>query len=265
MASTMPDVKRRNWLTQGAITLAVLLLLLSFSPRGREMLGKVKNWLPDYTISPGEPYYKKGLEELKSPYGFIRIAAAADFTQAIKADPDYAEAYYGRAHAFLDQGLMDACLRDLDKAIELRPNYFEARQLRGGVYLNQSLWDKALPDLDKAIQLMPSDLDKTLADETYQSRGQAFWGLNRLDEAIADFKQSLALKPDDSMAYFNLGYVYLMQEKLQDAVPAFMKGLDLNPAYDLQESLPHLQKLVEQETNPAIRDQAQTLITRIQP
>lgn len=265
MESTMPDLKRRNWLTQGAITLAVLLLILSFSPSGQRVLGQFKNWLPGYTISPGEPYYKKGLAELNSPYGFIRITAAADFTKAIKADPDYAEAYYARAHAFLDQGLMDACLRDLNKAIELRPNYFDARQLRGGVYLNQSQWDKALPDLDKAIKLMPPDLEKTLAEETYMSRALAFWGLNRLDEAIADFKQSLELKPDDSLAYFYLGDVYLKQDKLKDVITAFTKGLALQPAYDLRGTLPQLQKLVAEETDATTRDQAQTLIARIQP
>ena len=60
--------------------------------------------------------------------------AIADYTEAIRLDPNYAEAYCDRAVAYSDKGDYDSTIADCTEAIRLNPKYAEAYFMRGGVY-----------------------------------------------------------------------------------------------------------------------------------
>lgn len=54
--------------------------------------------------------------------------------------------------------------------------------------------------------------------------------LNDLDSAIADFRRTVALAPDDAQSYFNLGVLYGRKDETAKALDAYQHGLALDPA-----------------------------------
>ncbi len=86
-------------------------------------------------------------------------AAAIDkFTEALKLDPNLAEAYLNRgvAHLRLDQPA--EAVADFDKALELAPTSSEALYNRALAYSRSGVYDKALADYTQALKYAPQGL-----------------------------------------------------------------------------------------------------------
>ncbi len=84
--------------------------------------------------------------------------AIADYSQAIRLKPDYAEAYNNRGLAFAlsSKREMASAIADYDQAIQLRPEYAYAYNNRGVAYMASGQPDAALHDFDRALQLQPN-------------------------------------------------------------------------------------------------------------
>jgi len=79
--------------------------------------------------------------------------AIAAYNEAIRLDPDYAEAYYSRGsvHHFMDD--RDRALADYNEAIRLNPNYGNSYCCRAYIHGENGDYDKAAADLTAAVQL----------------------------------------------------------------------------------------------------------------
>jgi len=51
------------------------------------------------------------------------------------------------------------------------------------------------------------------------------------DEAITQYRQALALNPDDALAYFGLGQVYEARARTEEAQVAYRRAIEANPGY----------------------------------
>ena len=125
------------------------------------------------------------------------------YSQAIKIEPDYAEAYNNRGIAYDDTGDYDQAIRDYSKAIELKPDYSEAYNNRGIAYDGMGDYDQAIRDYSKAIELKPEHI------EIHNNRGIAYNNKGDYEEAVRDFNQAIELKPDYVEAYNNRGNAYV--------------------------------------------------------
>jgi Tfp pilus assembly protein PilF len=133
------------------------------------------------------PYQQNGREAVeRSDYD----KAIAEFTQAIKLVPNYANAYYMRAYAYIDKGDYDKAIADSNEAIRLNPNYALAYHERAFAYINKGNYDKAIADADKAIQLNPNNAN------TYRHRGYAYMMKGNFTQARADTNKALQLNPN---------------------------------------------------------------------
>ncbi|MDC3340478.1 tetratricopeptide repeat protein [Planktomarina temperata] len=61
--------------------------------------------------------------------------------------------------------------------------------------------------------------------------GAALKDLLRLDESIEVYKRALAIKPDYTDAYYNMGAAFQNQGNLEEAVEAYNKALNIKPDY----------------------------------
>jgi tetratricopeptide (TPR) repeat protein len=84
-----------------------------------------------------------------------------------------AEDFFNRAFEEAKNGDYDGAIADYTEAIRLQPNYADAFINRGIAYDSVKQYDKALSDLNEAIRLKP---DFAYA---YNGRGQAFYYLGR--------------------------------------------------------------------------------------
>jgi tetratricopeptide (TPR) repeat protein len=201
--------------------------------------------------------YDRGVEYFdKESY----IEAIAEFDQAIRLDPNYAEAYAYRARSYnsnsskrdLNQGLSDA-----NKAIQLNPRLGIGYFARAYVYSEKNDYDRAIADYTEAIRLNPNfapaynnrgiryseknDNDRAIADFTeairinpnystaYISRGNAFYDKKDYDRAIADYTEAIRINPNYSNAYNNRGDAYYNKKEYDRAIADYNEAIRLNP------------------------------------
>ena len=191
----------------------------------RKDLGDKQGAIDDYNqaikINPNlaDAYYNRGLvrSELGDKQGEID-----DYNQAIKINPNYAQAYYNRGNARFVLGDKQGAIDDYNLAIKFNPNLALAYNNRGIV--RDDLGDKqgAIDDYNQAIKINPN-----LAD-AYYNRGIVRYELGDKQGAIDDFNQAIKFNPNYAKAYNNRAYVYYQlgdkqkaREDLQRAAQLF--------------------------------------------
>lgn len=156
--------------------------------------------------------------------------AELDCTRVIATKPNNTQAYLNRGLAYYRLGHLAAALFDYNRAIELEPDSVEARYNRGLVYAAQNNYNDAIADYDRALSQI-SSADSAQLATIYNDRGLAYWQLQNLDLAIADFHQVISLDSKQPWAYFNLALLYYQQKKYNDAVTYYTRSLQRHPDY----------------------------------
>lgn len=113
--------------------------------------------------------------------------AVVSFDQAIRAKPDFAQAYSARGNVYNALARYDQAIKDYNEAVRLNPRYVEAYYNRGNVHSDFGKYDQALKDYNEAIRLNPRYA------EAYYNRGLANLIMGR-GEAAADARAYLNLK-----------------------------------------------------------------------
>jgi tetratricopeptide (TPR) repeat protein len=91
--------------------------------------------------------------------------AIGDCNQAIRLNPNYANAFFNRSNAYRAKGQYDRAIEDFDQAIRLKPNYAKAFYNRGVSWGRKNDLQRALSDFKKFSELAPSDPDGPKAVE----------------------------------------------------------------------------------------------------
>jgi len=134
--------------------------------------------------------------------------AIAEFTQALKSNPNddsarnnLADAYYIRGLTFDSKGENARALEDYNEAIKNNPNYSLAFNKRGWANLEAGNYDQAIKDFEKVIQFNPDDAkSKQHLATAYMKRGIAYDKKGDYAHSAADFEMVLKFKPDDNTA-----------------------------------------------------------------
>jgi tetratricopeptide (TPR) repeat protein len=135
----------------------------------------------------------------------------ADFTQAIKLDPNDAMAYNNRGIAYDELGDYGKAIADYTQAIKLDPSFAYAYYNRGNAYDDLGDYKTAIDDYNQAIKLDPNYA------EAYCNRGVAYLALGDHKTALADWTQAIKLNPNYADAYGNRGNVYALLNDLKSA------------------------------------------------
>ena len=148
--------------------------------------------------------------------------AIADFTQAIKLDPNNAAAYCNRGVVYDDY---DRAIADFNHAIKLDPNYATAYYNRGVAYYNVGDYDGAIAEFNQVIKLDPNNAN------TYNNRGITYYNKGEYDHAIADYTEAIELDPNFVDAYYNRGITYEKKDDYNRALTDYTQAIKLNPNY----------------------------------
>ncbi|MCH7787510.1 MAG: tetratricopeptide repeat protein [Chloroflexi bacterium] len=147
--------------------------------------------------------------------------ARVEYEEAIRLDPQNAEAYYGRGNANLQLGQLDLALQDFSKAILLDPNNAMAHANRAGVYLVTGKFDLAIEGYGEALRIDPQNI------EYYSSRAMAYLNQGQLELAVQDLDTAINLAPDDSQAYISRAMVYTLLGRLEEAEQDINRSVEL--------------------------------------
>ncbi len=111
------------------------------------------------------------------------------YKQAVRINPDDAEAHYNLGVAYGDSGMYKEAIEEYKQAIRINPDYAEAHHDLGVIYGD--------------------------------------FGMHK--EAIEAFKQAIRIKPDYVEAHYNLGTIYLFLNDRDSASVEYKILKDLNP------------------------------------
>lgn len=98
-------------------------------------------------------------------------------------------AYYYRGNAYADKKDHDRSIADYSEAIRLDPQNDAAYLNRGMEYTDKRGHDRAIADFSEAIRLNPQ------YDKAYFNRGNSHADKLDLDLAIADYSEAIRLNP----------------------------------------------------------------------
>jgi tetratricopeptide (TPR) repeat protein len=119
--------------------------------------------------------------------------AITDVTEAIRLDPQPVF-YLNRGIIFLQQKDITKAYADFSDAMRLNPTFAQAYAWRGRSYQMAGQFDDAIGDEDDAIRL---DSELPIA---YAFRGLAYEGKGERELALADFDRALAINPNVILA-----------------------------------------------------------------
>src|SRR5262249_39924272 len=141
--------------------------------------------------------------------------AAAAYREALRINPEYAEAYSNLGIALAEGQGWEEALACYDSALRLRPDYPEALTNKGNVLVECGRPDEALACYDRALAVKPD------YPEAYDNLAQAFMALGRLDDAVPCFDKALALRPDSADSHMGRALAWLVQGDYQRGWPEY--------------------------------------------
>jgi tetratricopeptide (TPR) repeat protein len=166
--------------------------------------------------------YNQGLE---SSLAYKRVDF---FTQALKLNPNFVEAYEKRALHYYYQWKYDKAIRDYTKVIEFKPQSGEAYRMRGICYLKNGQLDAATADLSRAIELDPEQAS------AYGYRAEAYRLKGLAEDALLDSTRAIDLKGDPRItasAYRTRAKAHQQLGHVEQSGADFDKSFELDPRY----------------------------------
>ena len=124
--------------------------------------------------------------------------AQAQFERAIQLRPDFTHAHFNLARILMKKGRQTEASAELQRTIRIDPNHVAALNMLGTALGQQQKFAEAGAYLERAVHLDPNHA------EVRSNLGAAYAGQGRLEEAIAQFEAALRLDPDDPEARENL-------------------------------------------------------------
>jgi tetratricopeptide (TPR) repeat protein len=187
--------------------------------------------------------------------------AVEQFTEAIRLDPEYADAYNNRGDAYDKLGEYQLAIEDYDDVIRLDPQYAWASNNRGYAYQRLRMGEEAERDWAKAKELAyptatprpratavptatprpqayptatprPSATDSQVKDAEYAFQlGRTHYDNSFFEVAIEQFTKAISLNPKHAQAYKYRGIVYDELGEHERAIPAYDEAIRLDPEY----------------------------------
>lgn len=149
--------------------------------------------------------------------------AAIEFRNAIRIDPQYADAYYQLSQAAMGQHNWQVAYASLQKLIEMDPGRLDARLNRGRLYLAARQFNDAAQDANAVLQKDPKN---AAANELL---GAALIGQQKPEQALEAFSKQVELSPTDANPYLNLALVETMLHRFPDAEEHLKKAVATDP------------------------------------
>ncbi|HLH30584.1 MAG TPA: tetratricopeptide repeat protein [Terriglobia bacterium] len=174
-------------------------------------------------------------------------AAETAYKNALKLQPDYADAINNLAVLYYSQRKFSDAEREIRRAVEKNPESPVIRlNLRAARYARENtrssrevanevakqnplLIEKQDGDLLQMQILMPA---KDLEEATlHERRGDSYFARKLYDDAIAEYQKSIAIDRYNASTLNRLGLVYHQSQRMTDAERYYREALKQNPYF----------------------------------
>jgi tetratricopeptide (TPR) repeat protein len=157
-----------------------------------------------------------------------------------------ARAKYNAGVEKYGNGDIEGAFADFNEAIRIDPNMAEAYMNRGSIYAASQEYDKAIEDSTKALDLNLSRAEDQATALT--NRAVAYVGQEKYEEAITDATKALEANAQSAKAYFIRGVSYANSQDREKALEDLRRAVELSP--DSQEGQAAQQAIDQIEAAP---------------
>ena len=154
-------------------------------------------------------------------------AAAADFEQALKLEPDNSLALHNLATLKAAAGESDSSEKLLSEAIEKNKNMPYPRAERAYQRFQKNDLNGALEDYNEVIKLEPKD------EENYINRGLVKEKMKDHPGALKDFSMAIELNEKNEKAWLSRGNIMSKLNRQKEAIEDYTVAIALQPNYSL--------------------------------
>ncbi len=127
------------------------------------------------------------------------VEAIGSYTQALRINPDDADAHTNLGIAYGNLGMYNKAIGSYTQAIGINPDDAKAHYNLGVTYGNLDMYNKAIGSYTQAIRINPDDA------KVHYNLGIAYVNSGMDKKAIESYKQAIRINPDDAKAHFKLG------------------------------------------------------------
>ena len=156
--------------------------------------------------------------------------AAASFRHSVALDERFALGYAGLADTYWyqyqvtrDAALTTQALEAGLNALKLDPNQPATRVSVATVYQGMGQYDAAIDQLKRALETQPSN------DDAHRTYGIVLNMQGKPEEALAELQQAATFRPHRWINQNELARLYYQQRRLNDAVSAYERALEILP------------------------------------
>lgn len=152
--------------------------------------------------------------------------ALSDYTELLKKNPNRKEIKQYISNIFLKTGNLALAYSLLINIIKEDSTMYDTWNSLGNYYTAINKVDSALWAYSKAIEIQKKPL-------YFYNRGTLYSRINKLNEALADFKAAILLDSLQPDFYLNQAITYFKQKNYISSLKSFDKAISLNPNNDL--------------------------------
>jgi type IV pilus assembly protein PilF len=196
---------------------AILVLLMQFG------CVTVRNGMTQKP-NPAAYHYQMGLSYLgERNY----TSALIDLTEAEKLDPDNPDVLYNLGMAYMGKKRPDLAEARFQRAIMLKPNNSVARNDLGVAYLELKRWDNAI----QQFKIVKDDLFYDSSDNATINLGLAYLGKGEYQNALNELRPLAALNPRNPVIHVSIGRVLFAMDNIEQAIIEYKKSIAIYRDY----------------------------------
>jgi len=176
---------------------------------------------------------EKGRFYIESDYAF-RVERNSEnairiLEQMVKKYPKEKRAHVALGYIYYwGKGLTNESIEELNKVVELDPNYGGAFNDMAYIYMDMEDYEKALESCERYASVSPGDANP------FDTWGDIYLRMGRLDESIEKYKKALEVKPDFVYTSWVIGYIYALKEDYSEAMRWIDQFIALTPSLGLR-------------------------------
>ena len=144
-----------------------------------------------FDVIGASPQQKARAYVVRGQLAVDEVTRLASFEEALKADPENAEARLERAAALADTDQRDAAAAELLILVKKDPANIHAWAALAAIHIHREEFTTALEEVDKIVKLRPQSL------QGYKLRAQIHAAAGDLEAALADLGKTLELDAQD--------------------------------------------------------------------
>ncbi|PYU61290.1 MAG: hypothetical protein DMG55_08165 [Acidobacteria bacterium] len=185
-----------------------------------EAIRKDRTFAPAY-VGLADAYDSLGLVFIGVPPGEVRPKVIGAARKALELDPELAEAHVRLADVYQKTWRWSDAEAEYKRALELKPNDPSAHLGFASWLLCRGRTEEALRWAQRARELDP-------LGAIGSGTGGILFYARRYDEAMHELRSALAVRPDDAMALWYLGFVLTAKGQPEEAIPVLERAVSIS-------------------------------------